>query len=184
MGNSESKWKTRLENIKNIFEIIAIISAGFWVLFSYVIRDSPKLYQKTLFNAEMCIDSIDKEHVHVEFLAHIKNSGKKTFECDSVSIKYWLIDLDSLKLIPYFSIDSYLMDHDPLGTYTDLSLNGIYPIEQEYYQVYNFFLKKDPFKMIVIQAHAFLKYNTILGKEYFDEAFYNYKVRCIPDTKI
>ena len=173
----------KLEFTKILVEIIAILSAGLWVLFTFVIKDSPKLYQKTMFNAEMTIDSIDKDNIHVEFIAQLKNSGKQTFECDSVDIKYWLLPLDSIKHFSYFSIDNYLKKNTPIDSFTDFSLSGTYPIEQEYYETYNFFLKKDNSKMVVIQAHAYLKFNTLFGKEYFDETFFNFKLRCIPDDK-
>jgi hypothetical protein len=178
-------WVSRIEIIKNLIEILAILVGGGWVYFTFSIKDSPSLFRESYCKADITIDSIDPKLVRLELITEFRNPGKRRLYLDSTRVKYWLISLDSIKNLTYFSVDSFINHTSPTKKLpNDTSLSGEYLIDQAYTQAFNFFLKKDSVKMVALKVNFYYEVKHGFFYSKLDStSYYDYRIRCLPDER-
>jgi len=66
-------FEDRTELIKNWVEIVAIVLAGIWAFYTFVIKDAPSLHRAMDSNTSVTIDSISPNRLYVDVVSDFKN---------------------------------------------------------------------------------------------------------------
>ena len=181
----ENKGQSQIDRIIKLLTIIGIIAGAIWTINMFYLKDRPALYISDHISAEMELDSVDINKIHVDITAKITNVGKQSFDLDSVVISYWELPFDSIKNMTYFSVSKFLEDTKVKPQHwNDNSLKGYFGINDYYDQVYDFFLNRDYSKSIFFK----LKYYIRIHKWYIfhvpkPDDYFVYDFHCAPHKK-
>src|SRR5882724_724742 len=154
--------------VKNITEIIALLIAATWAIYNFKLKEAPALEESALSYCELHIEPLNEKKNLVNYIVHLKNNGKSSFDVDSVVISYWIVPLDTMLQNSFFSAAKYMEHKRATYSITDSAFSFHYPPSKECIERYNFFVNKDPNSAILLKANFFLEgENGFISRKYF-----------------
>jgi hypothetical protein len=171
------------EIIKNWVEILAIVLAGVWATFTFVIKDSPNLHQATESGTQVYIDSLGQDTLSAEVIIDFKNIGQQIVSIDSAEIEYWIVPRSSIVSKQYFNADDIFRQRQSDFRVPVTSLNGRYTSDQLISQAMRFFVKKDLNHAVVFRTTLHVSRKGILSSSHESLYSYWYRFRVEKDEK-
>lgn len=173
-----SNFAEHTEIIKNWVEIIAIVLAGVWATFTFVIKDSPNLHQATESGMQVYIDSLSQDTLAAEVIVDFKNTGQQIVSIDSAEIEYWIVQRKSIVSKNYFNADDIFRERLSDFRFKIASLNGRYTPDQLINQSIKFFVKRDLNHAIVFRTTLHVSRKGIFSssKESLTSFWYRFKI--------
>jgi hypothetical protein len=183
-GKWIDKNSARLDTIKNIAEIFAFVSAGFWAIFNFQIKESPSLERSIMPNADLTIDSLNKDYCLLVYNLDIKNHGKTSFDIDSVQFRYWLIPLDTIVRYKRFN-EAYYMENYPCeDSLMNYFLAIHYVPDNGTSQTQDFITPVDSTKAVICEYQIYYTEKHWFSKNKKDTiAGYDVELQCKPKSK-
>ncbi|OQP57104.1 hypothetical protein A3860_11100 [Niastella vici] len=173
-----------LEIVKNVTEIVAILIAATWAIYSFHLKDAPILETSARSFCELQIDSMNEKKCILKYVLHMKNGGVTSFDVDSVRISYWIIPNDTMLKSNYFSAVDYVKETAPDYSMLDHGFSYHYVPDKECIERYLFFVDKKPDCGILIKANFFIQgQKSFFSNEYFWDDTYSFRIHCVPGEK-
>jgi|GEM_PF-6792421 len=131
-----------IDTIKKVVEIFAIIAAGLWAYFTFLVKDEPSLHRESTITTEITVDSVNHK-MHLSNFVTIKNNGKSSFDVvEPVCIEVWLIPIDTLTKTTYFDWEAYMGKTPPDTSVVDTIYKGPYSPNDSIKISHDFFMGK------------------------------------------
>ncbi len=156
--------------LQNFFTVLAIIFAGIWGYYVFKLKDAPNLNKSFKVNNNIKLNAFATDPTGADkafdglcaatYNLQVKNIGVNDLYIDSVLIKLWQIENDSVAtkdLQEYMDFAKLTIDNkmDPQADiiFTDGSIVGYYPPDTESEENYDFKIPIDYNKAVLI-AHT------------------------------
>lgn len=129
--------KESSEVIKNAVEIVAVLAAGVWAFFTFVVKDRPTLESHVDVPTELVWRFRGADCI-ADWNVNIKNIGSGSFEVSRLDVEMWMVDPQKLPRNRFISVGTlrqaaipgveHLTFREPLdpliGTYRPTSTRG------------------------------------------------------------
>ena len=196
----KTKW---LENTKNTLEILAILSAGIWALYVFILKDYPNLNKSFKVTSNVKVDEFVyvngktdtayKNKCDLNYRIDIKNISYKDLYIDTIIIKAWQVNIDSIGVEKYLNFAGLFGDTN-LPKVTDLTfaenssgLISYYPPDTDNGEDFDFKVPVDYNKAIMVGhiliGHSKTGYLWWKKEERFNIFGYSWKLQCIADKE-
>lgn len=100
--------KERWEITKIIFDIIAILSAAVWAIFTFNLKDRPALALRRRAESTLSWKHKASDSIHAEFYVTLTNTGSSSFYLSKARLRAWTFDykdMDQGKPIRYLDLN-------------------------------------------------------------------------------
>jgi hypothetical protein len=98
MQSSRAKWKERVEIVKAIVEIVAIVLAGMWAYYTFGLKDAPALEKRIKLESELAWNGAKgTETCEAEHKVNFENIGSVPIDIAKIRIRAWLFPSIALK---------------------------------------------------------------------------------------
>lgn len=174
-NQAQNGWRQRLpssESFKNVAQGVALLAAATAALLAVWFSDRPTLEARaeTGSNLTWYQSANDQEFCIVQFWAKIENIGRSLLSVDSVRLRAWEYDR---KLQPGSDLSfidrEMIMETDPI--FTREADEGAfileYPPGTAYNWIYEFAVKNNPTRTMLVQIDFEGEADTLLGKKPF-----------------
>lgn len=158
-----------LDTIKKVVETSAIIAAGLWAYFTFLVREEPTLHRESTITSEITVDSVNQK-MHLSNLVTIKNNGKSNFDvAGPVHIAIWLVPVDTLTKNTYFDWEAYMRKTPSVASAEDAVYQGPYSPNDSINISHDFFISNsynDKSKFTVLaRAEAGFRSSRLWGRD-------------------
>jgi hypothetical protein len=125
-------FKEWVEIAKNIVEIIAILSAGIWAYYTFVLKDAPGLEKRVKTESELIWNDVrGTETCEAENKVAFENIGSVAFDISKVRVRGWIfstITLEDKEIAKYLDVNAILAKETPFFERTFENKEGAFPM--------------------------------------------------------
>jgi len=156
INGTNSKWKTRTEIAKNVFQAAAIVVGALWALYRFDLLEKPSL--ETRADAVSAINWFSsptgENECVAQFKASLENIGTASFDIESVRLRGWTFErqLKEDEIATYID-DEEVQEHHPFfeKEFRDGKFIQRYPPTVIYSWTYEWVVKNEPNRLIFIR---------------------------------